>query len=201
MKSVGIVDYNVGNLKSLRKNILRLGFDTIISSDEKVLRQKDIVILPGVGSFLFAMKNLKSLGLDEFIFDFAKNKPIIGICLGMQLLADTSDELGKNSGLGLIPGKIIQIKNKKHHIGWSKIDFMRKNNFLEKYNDHQFYFNHGYFFKGDNNFIIAKSYFESSFASIIKKDNVIGFQFHPEKSQVNGMNLLNSTINHLIEKY
>tara|TARA_B100000902_G_scaffold398969_1_gene467745 strand:+ start:4072 stop:4677 length:606 start_codon:yes stop_codon:yes gene_type:complete len=201
MISVGLVDYGIGNVRSLRKSLLKLEYDAIVSNEVNVLAEKDILILPGVGQFSFAMNSLKKYYLDEFIINYTKNKPIIGICLGMQLLTDSSIELVKSKGLGLIPGNIIQLPNKKHHIGWNTISVTNNNSFLKQFEKCQFYFNHGYYFNGNEKYSQSKSSFGEEFTSIIKKDNVIGFQFHPEKSQVHGLRLISKTINYLIKEY
>ncbi|MBL6654569.1 MAG: imidazole glycerol phosphate synthase subunit HisH [Flavobacteriaceae bacterium] len=195
MISVGIVDYGVGNIHSLSKSLRIAGFRPEISSSKELLSKSDIILLPGVGSFSFAIDNLKKSGLDSFIIKQSKiNKPIIGICLGMQLLCSNSTEGGINKGLGIIPGKIKRMSNSKFHIGWNSIQLKNKNHFLKRFNNHEFFFNHGYQFAGNQKYVIAETEFEKSFPTIIKKNNTIGFQFHPEKSQKAGIQLLKKTI-------
>ena len=195
MISVGIVDYGVGNVHSLSKSIRIAGFRPEISSSRELLSKSDIILLPGVGSFSFAIDNLKKSGLNSFIIKQSKiNKPIIGICLGMQLLCSNSSEGGLNKGLGIIPGKIKRMRNSKFHIGWNSIQLRNKNHFLKRFNNHEFFFNHGYRYEGDEKYVIAKTEFGKIFPTIIKKDNTIGFQFHPEKSQKAGIQLLRKTI-------
>tara|TARA_B100000575_G_scaffold59744_1_gene45277 strand:- start:143 stop:751 length:609 start_codon:yes stop_codon:yes gene_type:complete len=195
MISVGIVDYGVGNIHSLSKSVRIAGFRPEISSSKELLSKSDIILLPGVGSFSFAIDNLIKSGLDSFIIQQSKiNKPIIGICLGMQLLCSNSTEGGINKGLGIIPGKIKRMSNSKFHIGWNSIQLKNKNHFLKRFNNHEFFFNHGYQFVGNQKYVIAETEFEKSFPTIIKKNNTIGFQFHPEKSQKAGIQLLKKTI-------
>ena len=165
-----------------------------------MLEQSDVIVLPGVGSFAYAMDKLKKSKLDKFIVrESKKNKPIIGICLGMQLLTNCSEENGNHKGLGIIPGKIKQLKNSDFHIGWNNIEVCKKLTFVQKFNNHEFFFNHGFAYDGNNSNILSKtSYGNSSFAAAIIKKNTVGFQFHPEKSQKAGLQILKSTINFLI---
>ena len=198
MKLIGILEYGTGNLNSLRKILSSLNFRVLTSNDPDILINTDILLLPGVGSFNFAMSNLKNSGLDCFIKDQAKKeKAIIGICLGMQLLADSSTENGINDGLGIIPGKIIKIEHESYHIGWNNI-YLEKKNFLSPLNGEKFYFNHGYFYQGNDEYVLGTSNHNESFASIINNKNSYGFQFHPEKSQVNGAKLLKYTIDSIV---
>ena len=200
MIKIGVIDYGVGNVNSLNKSFKSIGFRSVKSDNAEVLEQSDVIVLPGVGSFAYAMDKLKKSKLDKFIVrESKKNKPIIGICLGMQLLTNSSEENGNHKGLGIIPGKIKQLKNSDFHIGWNNIEVSNELSFINKFNNHEFFFNHGFAYEGNDANILSKtSYGESSFASAIMKKNTVGFQFHPEKSQKAGLQILKSTINFLI---
>jgi glutamine amidotransferase len=200
MIKIGVIDYGVGNVNSLNKSFKSIGFRSVKSDNAEVLEQSDVIVLPGVGSFAYAMDKLKKSKLDKFIVrESKKNKPIIGICLGMQLLTNSSEENGNHKGLGIIPGKIKQLKNSDFHIGWNNIEVSKELSFINKFNNHEFFFNHGFAYEGNDANILSKtSYGESSFASAIMKKNTVGFQFHPEKSQKAGLQILKSTINFLI---
>lgn len=201
MIKIGVIDYGVGNVNSLNKSFKSIGFRSVKSDNAEVLEQSDVIVLPGVGSFAYAMDKLKKSKLDKFIVrESKKNKPIIGICLGMQLLTNSSEENGNHKGLGIIPGKIKQLKNSDFHIGWNNIEVSKELSFINKFNNHEFFFNHGFAYEGNDANILSKtSYGESSFASAIMKKNTVGFQFHPEKSQKAGLQILKSTINFLIK--
>ena len=200
MIKIGIIDYGIGNVYSLVKCLKSIGYRAITSSDSLILEKCDLLVLPGVGSFPYAMKQLFASKLDKFIINQSKSKkPIIGICLGMQLLTQHSEENGGHLGLGIIPGKITKNKNSEYHIGWNNIETPKEKLFSKKFNNHEFFFNHGYSFQGNNKYILSKTNFGGSFASAIMKENIIGFQFHPEKSQKAGLQLLKSTINFLIK--
>ena len=201
MIKVGIIDYGVGNIHSLNKSFKSIGYRSIKSYEPSILEECDVMVLPGVGSFPYAMKQLTKSNLDKFIIDQSKNKkPIIGICLGMQLLTEKSEENGEHNGLGIIPGQIKNNLNSDYHIGWNNIEIQKEASFIKKFNNHEFFFNHGYSFVGQSKYILSKTYFGESFASVIMKDKTIGFQFHPEKSQKAGLQLLKSTINFLSKK-
>ena len=184
---IGLIDYGLGNWSSISKCFRNLGYKIIISSDLEALEQTDIILLPGVGAFKPAIQSMKLRNIDSFLKDMAKiNKPIIGICLGMQLLGQSSEENGEAEGIGLIPGRVIKLFKGKSHIGWN--DVISKNHNIKN----QYYFNHSYGYKVSSEFSVGTSNFENVyFTSILKYKNIIGCQFHPEKSQMNGTKLLN----------
>lgn len=202
MTKIGIIDYGVGNVSSLSRSFKSIGFRTSISADKTQLNQTDVLVLPGVGSFPYAMEKLRQSKLDDFLIDASKkNRPIIGICLGMQLLTDCSQENGNHAGLGLIPGDIRALKNAGFHIGWNDVSVCNDSKFIKKFDKHEFFFNHGYAYFGDEDNILSKTVFrETSFASSIMKGSTLGFQFHPEKSQKAGLQLLKSTVSFLRQK-
>ena len=197
IKKIAVVDYGVGNISSIFGTLNRLGCDTYVGNNEKDLQNSDLVILPGVGTFPSAIKNLNKKKLILPIKKIAKkNKPILGICLGMQLLTNSSKELKFSQGLGLIPGKVLNLNSKKFNIGWSSISVKEKNmfsNFSKKY----FYFQHQFRYFGPKSFIYSVSNTKEKIPCIIKNKNIVGVQFHPEKSQDNGLNFLNKIIQNI----
>ena len=199
MIKIGIVDYGVGNVNSLNKSFQSIGCQSAKTSDTSTLQKSDLIVLPGVGSFAFAMNKLKKSKLDTFLINESKrNKPILGICLGMQLLVNSSNENGNHKGLGIIPGEVKSFKDADFHIGWNNIEICKKLTFLKKFNNHEFFFNHGFAYEGRRkNILSTTSYGGNLFASAIVQNNTIGFQFHPEKSQKAGLQLLQSTVKFL----
>ena len=198
---IGIIDYEMGNQQSLVNTLKYLGSLVFVSKDKKDLNQSDILILPGVGAFPKGMTNLKKYDLYHFIKDKALNgDSLIGICLGMQMLFEDSDEFQKTSGLNLIKGniKIMNNKIKLPHMGWNKI-FSTKNNNYGLGNSYQ-YFVHSYV--GYNvipeQVIYKSTYCDENFIAGVKKNNIIGLQFHPERSGKSGMELLTTII---LEQY
>ena len=168
-----------------------LNYRVIISSKKTLLSKCDFLILPGVGSFPAAMKNLQKLNLISFIQEWAlEKKCLLGICLGMQLLCESSDEINETQGLGIIPGKIITLKKPNFHIGWSKVEIIKKKTIFQNFNQHYFYFNHKFKYTGPKKFQIVKTNDQKAIASIIARNNSYGFQFHPEKSQISGSKLM-----------
>jgi glutamine amidotransferase len=201
-KIITIIDYGMGNIRSLQNALNYLGYDSKVTSTPEEIKTSNILILPGVGSFGQAMKNINNYGLKDVITEVVINKgiPFLGICLGMQLLADCGEEDGINSGLGLIPGKVLKFKSNKirlPHIGFNSLKYRNKssNIFQNIQNNSDFYFVHSFFYECQNESnIIGTTEYGDEFVSAINKDNIYGFQFHPEKSQSNGLLLLNNFI-------
>ena len=202
MKSkVGIIDYGIGNWSSIRNILFYLGFKPVISSNHDELRVCDSLLLPGVGAFRPAMESIIFKELDVFIYEMSsKKKPLLGICLGMQLLGRSSPEMGYTKGLNIIPDDVCQLDDDSYHIGWNSIKLTTNDELIKKLDNNDFYFNHSFAFNWDSKYSIGYTEYNSmKFSSIIKKDNIYGLQFHPEKSQVNGLKLLKNlliNINH-----
>jgi len=199
MIKIGIVGYNLGNQDSLYYVLKSLGFSVKISKKTEILSKSDIIILPGVGAFPQAMNLLKKNNLIDFLVDWSsENKPIMGICLGMQLLCTKSYEFRECNGLNIIDGEIVPLKKKNWHIGWNN-NLEKVNNFYEKLEEDYFYFNHSFKYKGNKKNILSNTKFNNEIIpSIIKKGNTVGVQFHPEKSQKSGKNLIISIVNKLV---
>lgn len=199
MINIGLIDFNVGNQDSLFYVLKAIGFKVIISKEIDILSKSDILVLPGVGAFPNAMKNLKKNNLHDFLIEWStKNKPILGICLGMQLLCSKSYEYKECEGLGIIKGKIIALNSTRFHIGWNNVFQVEKSKLPYSELD-DFYFNHSFKFKGNKNLIIGNTRFnEEIVPAMIKQNNIVGIQFHPEKSQEAGKKFLSHIIKKLV---
>lgn len=194
--SVGVVDCRSGNIGSLTSAVYHLGFDPYIIKNAEDFDEVEHLIIPGVGSFKSAMSVLIEENLTGPICEFAKSgKPVLGICLGMHLLLEQGEEGGISEGLGLIPG-IVQSNERLNsktimHIGWNNSEQIKPHPIFEGINSGvDFYFVHGFHCKSDNKFVLSETNFGSNFCSVIGSKNVIGAQFHPEKSQANGLKFL-----------
>lgn len=195
---IAIIDYGVGNLFSLCSSLKYIGAESIVTSDKEIIKQADKLILPGVGAFGDAVKKLRETELDLVILnESAKGKDIMGICLGMQLLFERSYEYGVHEGLGLLRGEIVPMKDripdtlKVPHIGWNALNITRKNKLLRYVSDGEcVYFVHSYYAEGCDESLIATAEYGRELTAAVAKDNVMGCQFHPEKSGRVGMNIL-----------
>ena len=194
-----IIDYKVGNVNSVIKAVKHLGYFPVFSNKVKDISDSDAIILPGQGSFDYAMKKINDFGLKEKIFEHVnKGKKLLGICLGMQILASYGYENNKKTrGLNLIKGEVVKFKSKNiklPHIGWSEVTQSKKDKiFLEIKNKSDFYHCHSYIFNvSDKKNIFATSKYNEKFTTIIKKKNVYGVQFHPEKSLKLGLKLIDN---------
>lgn len=196
--SVGIINIGFGNIGSLNAALERLGYDIKLVSEPSELVGVTHLILPGVGSFKSAVLQLKTNGLFNAIKNFSSEGfPVLGICLGMQLLADSGCEGGEIEGLGLIPAKVVPIVApgiRLPHVGWNNVTKILDHELLNNIrNDVDFYFVHGYYFLVDSkSYILGTTNYGIEFPSVIARNNVIGTQFHPEKSQDNGLRLLDN---------
>ena len=202
--TVLIIDYGMSNLGSIRRALEECGADVIVSDNPNDLKRAKKIILPGVGSFGDGMKNLREQGwIDKIKKEiFNSNIPLLGICLGMQLLADKGYEGGEHEGLGLIPGEVKKLRpgskeERLPHIGWNEVHKVTSNKLLEDITDgSDFYFVHSYYFEVKyNENIIACTPYCGQFPSVINAGNVYGTQFHPEKSIPAGFKLLKNFLN------
>lgn len=193
---IGIIGYGLGNIGSLRNMFQRIGQEVVLVTEPDKLHKVDRLILPGVGAFDAGARKLALSGFSDAIQDFAKSgRPVFGICLGMQLLLDGSDE-GAGAGLGLIRGKSVRFESRQEirvpHMGWSQLEESKPSPLLADLpQDHRFYFVHSYKVVLENQIDeLASSNYGGSFTSMVERGNVIGAQFHPEKSHAFGMALL-----------
>ncbi len=191
---IGIIDYGMGNLHSVSKALERLGHSYRIIDHPGDLAGMDGVILPGVGAFGDAMKNLTEMNMVAAIRDYAgSGRPFLGICLGMQLLFNESEEHGIHEGLGILPGRVVRFRGdyKIPHMGWNRLEFLRDVPLFEGVNEGHVYFVHSYFVQpSDREVLWAVTDYYQEVAAVVGLDNVCGMQFHPEKSGEVGMKLL-----------
>ncbi|MCB2300970.1 imidazole glycerol phosphate synthase subunit HisH [Clostridium tagluense] len=192
---IAIVDYGVGNLKSVQNALKAINIPSIISSDKEEIAKSRSIIVPGVGAFPDAMKNLRDKGLDVVIKRAAEaGKPILGICLGMQLFFEESEEIERCTGLGLFKGTVKKLEGsiKIPHMGWNDLSFESYTALLEGVVEHSYvYFVHSYYAQvGEDNIVNAYTMYEKKIPAIVSKGNIFGLQFHPEKSGEAGMKLL-----------
>lgn len=195
---VGIVDYRMGNLASVAKAVEHVGGEAFVSANPRELRRADVVILPGVGNFAAGMDNLESEGLSEFVKEWASERPTVGICLGMQLLFESSEE-GDRKGLGVLEGNVVRIKGdvKIPHMGWNEMVVPAGSPFAE-FSGHRFYFVHSYVCEPSNGIAVGSTSYGGDFVSLVASRNIVGMQFHPEKSSDDGLRLLEATFRSLI---
>jgi glutamine amidotransferase len=202
---IGIVDYNMGNLASVINAFAKVGADARVESNPAKLQDYDKLILPGVGAFGDAMENLQERGMAEAIKHYAASgKPLLGICLGMQLLFESSEEFGTTQGLGLIPGKVVAFDEERFdhplkvpHMGWNELFQVKSeerrvkselfNNLPEEF---YLYFVHSYHAVCDDRYAIGKTYYGYEFVSAVQNGNIYGIQPHPEKSHSNGLKII-----------
>lgn len=195
---IAIIDYGVGNLFSLKSSFSAIGADVTVTSDRAEIERADKIILPGVGAFGDAAKKLSDSGLGEVLINEAeKGKPIMGICLGMQLLFDKSFEYGEHKGLGLIHGNIRPIADvipkdfKIPHIGWNALSFKKESPINKYINDGDFvYFVHSFYAADCDDFTVATAEYGAPLTATVQNKNVFGCQFHPEKSGEAGLKIL-----------
>lgn len=195
---IAIVDYGVGNLFSLNSSLQMIGAESVVTADEAVLRSADKILLPGVGAFEDAARKLRESGLADLLKELAADgKPLLGICLGMQMLFEKSYEYGEHEGLGLIPGAVRPIRDvipadfKIPHIGWNALHF-RQDNPLFKYvkEGDCVYFVHSFYAADCDEYVVATAEYGAELTAAVAKGNVYGCQFHPEKSGNVGLAIL-----------
>jgi imidazole glycerol-phosphate synthase subunit HisH len=195
---IGILDYGAGNCTSVRLAITRLGFRTRLIKSYEDFSGLSTLLIPGVGAFPSAMAALNKLNLIEPLRDYAhQGKPLIGICLGMQLLADASYEHEYTRGLGLIPGEVKALGKPAWHTGWNTLDVLHKEAISDGSDGCSFYFNHAFEFNTSSDYTVAVANVGRPVIAMVRKQNICGFQFHPEKSQRTGMQLMARAIKEL----
>lgn len=193
--TVGIVDYGIGNHASVIHCLRGLGFRVRVSADTAVLDATDVLVLPGVGAFPPAMQALHDRALVGYLRQQARGqRPIVGICLGMQMLTTASYELQYTAGLDIIPGEVVAMLGAKWHIGWNTLECINADPLLQASDGQAFYFNHSFCYRGSAEFQAGLSRHPEPFASVIRRGSAIGVQFHPEKSQQAGRELLRNII-------
>lgn len=195
---ISIIDYGVGNLFSLRSSLRAIGIDADYTGNPAEIRKADKLILPGVGAFRDAREALRSTGLDRVVQEEAgKGKPLMGICLGMQMLFDRSYEYGEYEGLGFIPGEIVPMEGRIPkdlpipHIGWNELMLKQPSPLMKNTaNGDYVYFVHSYYAETPAEYVIATTDYGVEMTAAVQKDNVYGCQFHPEKSSEVGLSIL-----------
>lgn len=189
--TVGIVDYGAGNHASLMRSLQAIGCRSVIGRRSQDLDAAEVLVLPGVGAFPPAMEALHRLDLVEYLREHARaGRPLVGICLGMQLLADRSYENCETDGLGLIPGEVVALENPHWHIGWNRIEATRFTPIFSEISGSWFYFNHSYTLNCPRDYHVCHAQASGTLVAAIQRGNVVGVQFHPEKSQIAGRKLL-----------
>ena len=201
MRRVGVIDYGMGNRRSVEKALEHVGAHATITNDHDELRGADGLVLPGVGAFPQAMRNLDALGLPELIRELTgQGTPLLGICLGMQLLFSSSEELGGARGLGLIQGEVRRLDaggRRVPHIGWNEVRFERSSPLTAKLPERGCPFYHVHSFAArprDATDIVGTTEYGERFATMVGRDAVLGVQFHPEKSSRHGLRMLQSFV-------
>jgi len=195
MNALAIIDYGVGNLRSVEKAFAATDCEAIVSGDERVLRAAERLVLPGVGAFGACIKALSERGLDQLVREkVAEGTPLLGVCVGMQLLFEESDEFGATAGLALLPGRVKRFSDELivPQVGWNRIEQVRTHPvFSEIADQSHFYFVHSYYCEPANRSVVAgETDYGLKYASVVAQENICGVQFHPEKSQAAGLRLL-----------
>jgi glutamine amidotransferase len=199
---IAIIDYGMGNLRSVQKGFEKVGFEAVVTSDPKVVLEAERIVLPGVGAFPDCMRNLEQGGfVDPLLKVLQEGRPFLGICLGLQLLFTESEEFGTHKGLNVIPGRVVRFPEgmaegdeelKVPHMGWNQLSVKRRPPAFEGISDGaNFYFVHSYYVQPEDASVIATTTsYGIEFCSSIWKENIVATQFHPEKSQDKGLAIL-----------
>ena len=202
---IAIIDYDAGNTFNVQKALQHIGLDAVLTADRDTILAADGVILPGVGAYASAVSVLRERGLIDVIHEVvARNIPLLGICLGMQLLFDESEEYGPTPGLGIIPGTVKSIPNnlglRVPHMGWNQNILCHKDSDFSGVADKYTYFVHSYYVDTDSQYVTTTADYGIKVPGIVEKGNVYGMQFHPEKSGAVGLNLLRTFGNIILKK-
>ena len=197
---IAIVDYDMGNLRSVQKGFEKVGASAAITRDPEVIASSPALVLPGVGAFGVCMEKLEGYGLIGPIKEFiASGKPFLGICLGLQLLFEESEEFGSKKGLGILKGKVLRFPAtglKVPHMGWNSVEYEKESRLMEGIdNGSYFYFVHSYYVEPVNSVTLGTTGYGLTFSSAVEMDNVFATQFHPEKSQKAGLKILENFAN------
>jgi len=191
---IAIIDYGMGNLRSVQKAFEFLGFEAVITDSPEVIEKADKVVLPGVGAFCDAIKTIREKGIDKVIYKVVEdNKPLLGICLGMQMMFDKSYENGEYEGLGLMVGEIVRLPETEiiPQIGWNNLDIKMRSPLFEGLDEKAFvYFVHSYYLETNSDVVSATCFYGKDIAVAAQKNNVYALQFHPEKSGNTGLKIL-----------
>jgi len=195
VRRVAIIDYGVGNLRSVEKAFAAMGCDAVVSADEKVLRDAERLVLPGVGAFASCMNGLKARGFDSLVRERAAvGTPLLGICVGMQMLFDVSEEFGTTNGLGLLKGRVRRFETDQvvPQVGWNRIQQKQQHELFAGVADGAFcYFVHSFYCEpASKSVVIGETEYGGPYASVVASGNISGVQFHPEKSQQVGLQML-----------
>ena len=195
MPKIAIIDYGVGNLRSVEKAFAAGGFDAVVSADENVLRTAERLVLPGVGAFAACMTALCERGFDRLVRErVTQGTPLLGVCVGMQMLFEESEEFGRTRGLGLLPGSVrrFPVDLVVPQVGWNQIRQRHEHPLFAGIADEAFfYFVHSFYCEPANEeLVLGETDYGSAYASVVALENVMGVQFHPEKSQATGLRLL-----------
>jgi len=195
---IAIIDYGVGNLRSVEKAFEAVSKPAVVTGDAGAIREADRLVLPGVGAFGECARRLRQNGFDRLVLEAAeKNKPVLGLCVGLQLMFDEGHEFGIHQGLGLMRGRIVRFPESGRHvpqIGWNQIESLKRHSLLEGIpNGSYFYFVHSYHIETeDRELVLAKTEYGIRYPSVCARGSVCGVQFHPEKSQDAGLRLLSN---------
>jgi len=197
MPDIAIIDYGVGNLRSVEKAFAAAGYEALVSEDQTILRQAKGLVLPGVGAFAACMKALSDRGFDELVRErVAQGTPLLGVCVGMQMLFEESDEFGKTAGLGLLGGRVRRFSDDLvvPAVGWNQIRQRGGHPLLSEIEDGAFfYFVHSYYCEPvDGTIVFGETDYGTTYASVVAQGDLCGVQFHPEKSQTAGQKLLSN---------
>lgn len=193
--TVGLIDYGVGNHASVSHVLHDAGFRVRVAADAQGLDACDVLLLPGVGAFPAAMAQLRDTGLDAYLRDAAQaGRPLLGICLGMQLLAQESFEQGQTRGLGILPGRVVPLDEAPWHIGWNTLECVGDDPAFRQSEGVSFYFNHSFKIVGAGACVTAQARLPQPVTAAVRLGRVAGLQFHPEKSQSAGTRLLHTLI-------